>query len=646
MSINEIGAKVASLLSNEMLYLIKRLGLMETTSFLVSFLILVGMLFIIVFWQVRRVRNTEYRNEIVQLVFQKINPSVGMEKTMMEILNIIRTFIKADGYYFYLSDTKSGQYILKAVRHSEVFDENIAPSYTGLLPFKKEEYLPPLTLNANTQPESTKIIKEGKVPLLVMPLKNGVGQIRLGPVRAGALRKRALLDYLVGMLGPLLEILIELDKLRGQTEMNTTAAQAVQNVTSATADVDSILRMTMDLSIKMVRATGGAFLFNNQGKFTIMHCCGLDKDGEALFNRDAECHTLFDRILEANEFCVLSKNEKEYYELPAYFAASAIEHIILISVGTKTGRSIAAYCYKTEPQIEMYCFIGLQMMTKRMGDLLDYKHKYEEMSESYIEILKTLVRNVDNLEPYTVGYSELMARYTEIIAREMKVENKDIKDMVLAAHLSNIGVLGFKNELLFKEGKYSEQEYEMMKLHAEVGASIIETTIANSRVALYIRHHHERIDGNGYPEGLVGDDIPLGSRIIAVVQTFLAKINSRKYRDSLSYENAIEMLRSASGKQLDASAVNALISWFEKKQNNPARKGHALGPCWEMRCSPVSICQRCPAYKKMDINCWEIEGTLCKAHGNRCQSCFVYTEYLYRAGDMVDRRNNNRVNEL
>ncbi len=646
MSINEVGSKILAILNNELLYIKNQLVLLDFSAYLTFYFILALGLLIIALRQWKKAKNIQYRNTIMQVVLDRFEPTAGIEKTSNDILNIVRSFIKADGYYFYLLDEKSGQYILRAVLHSEVLDENITPSYTGLLPFKKEGYLPALMVSANGQPDYTMIIKEGKVPLLIIPIKGKMGQIRLGPVRARSLRKRASLDYLGEMLGPLLEILIKMDKLRGQAEVHAAASQAVQKVTSTTTDVESTLRMSMNLSIKMARSNGGGFLSNNSGSFTVMNCSGLGKDSEEMFKQDTKCHTLFDKILDSNEFCSLSKNEKEFYELPAYFATCGMDYLILVSVGTKTGRSIAIYWYREEPKIEMYSLTGLQMMAKRIGDLLDYKHRYEEMSESYTDMLKMLIQSVDNLEPYTVGYSELMARYTEIIAREMKVESKDIQDIVLAGQLSNIGILGFTNELLFKEGKYSEQEYEMMKLHAEVGASIIETTIANSNVALYIRHHHERMDGNGYPGGLSGDNIPLGSRIIATVQTFLAKINGRKYRDPLSYEQALQLLTSASGNQLDANVVKALVSWFKKKQSNPARKGRALGACWEMRCSPNSICQRCPAYKNTNSNCWEIEGTMCKAHGNRCQTCFVYTEYLYRTAAIADNQKSNVVNNL
>ena len=243
-----------------------------------------------------------------------------------------------------------------------------------------------------------------------------------------------------------------------------------------------------------------------------------------------------------------------------------------------------------------------------------------------------LVDTVDNMEPYTIGHSELISRYSGIIAREMKLEQKDVREIMTAGYLHDVGMLGLSGEILFKAGKYTDVEFETMKLHAEVGASIIESTISKERLASYIRHHHERWDGYGYPTGLKGEDIPLGARIISVADMFNAKLTGRKYREPASFQRALADLRAASGSQLDHAAVEALITWFRKKESDLSKKGRSLGPCWEMRCCPPGIADFCPAYKKNGVNCWEAEGTNCAAHGNSCASCVVHTEYIYRTG--------------
>jgi hypothetical protein len=169
-----------------------------------------------------------------------------------------------------------------------------------------------------------------------------------------------------------------------------------------------------------------------------------------------------------------------------------------------------------------------------------------------------------------------------------------------------------------------------MKLHSEVGEAIIENTIAQEEIALNIRYHHERVDGNGYPSRLVGEEIPIGARIIAVVQTFLAKINGRSYRDPLPFDDALKLLKQASGSQLDSRIVVTFLNWYEQKRKQTINSNKALGSCWELLCTPSSICLQCPAYGQTSKNCWEYQGNNCLAHGKTCETCFVYTEAMTR----------------
>ena len=259
------------------------------------------------------------------------------------------------------------------------------------------------------------------------------------------------------------------------------------------------------------------------------------------------------------------------------------------------------------------------------GELIGYQNSLRQLSTTYINILKKLSQLLNNVG-LPVGYSEQMSRYCIIIAQELKLPEDVIKDIALSAYLSNIGVLGISTELYQKEGKYTDKEFELMKLHAEVGASIVKVTTGNERAASYIMHHHERMDGNGYPSALKELDIPIGAKIIAVVQTFLAKINGRPYRDPLPFSQALKTLSSASGAQLDPGIVRVFIEWFQVKAMDPKFNARSLGSCWEMNCSPSSVCEHCPAYGRTDVNCWDVEGINCKAHGKTCETCFVRTE--------------------
>lgn len=594
----------------------------------VFFLLLCAIIavFIIIFKvQKGKLRRTKKQTDTLEKVVFNYDMADGVDKAAFNLLDIFKSLISAEGYYLYVRDKKSGNYLLKSVRHKEEIEADIAPSYSGLLSFKNEKYMPPLQLDINTQPKEISVIKQGQVKILAVPFAD-YGLVHIVPVRRISAAIKADLEYAVKVAHTLLSVSLNLEALKSEVYTQSISNTAIRSLSVTAHDFMGKCRLLIDLSAKMMGAAGGEFLVKAEpGNEDIIQA----GSNSAVFGEGNYIYEKIDSILGNEELQVLTRKDKGFYAVSDYLVQQGAELLIIVDIPARENKGLAVFWYNEIPQGELHRFTGLQLMMKRLADLFDSHNKYKELAKSYLDMLKMMAETIDNLEPCTVGYSELMARYSGIIAREMNFNEKTVEDIVLAAKLSNIGVLGFSNELLFKTGKYTETEYEKMKLHAEVGASIIEATIPNNRIAEYIRYHHERIDGFGYPTGLKNDDIPEGAKIIAVVQTFLAKINGRRYREPLNFEKALELLKAASGTQLDSAAVEALVNWFKKKQKNPELKG-AIGRCWDVRCVPSSICQECPAYGQSERNCWEYEGVLCQRHGNTCRSCFIYTEYLYR----------------
>jgi HD-GYP domain-containing protein (c-di-GMP phosphodiesterase class II) len=204
------------------------------------------------------------------------------------------------------------------------------------------------------------------------------------------------------------------------------------------------------------------------------------------------------------------------------------------------------------------------------------------------------------------------------------------RDIALAGLLHDLGMLALPRNLWLKPGRFTDEEYREMSQHAELGAALVEAVAANAAAASYIRHHHEHWDGSGYPQALQGEQIPLGSRVIAVSEVFIAKLSGRQYRSPLPFARALQDLQQAGGKKLDPSVVGALTHWYEKKRLSVATSEQSLAPCWVMRCCPADICSRCPAYRQTERNCWDFSGVNCSLHGNTCATCLIYTEHLGR----------------
>ena len=588
----------------------------------------------------RRMRRLKLEAGAVDSILASFKPGKGLEKNLADFLGIIIPLVEAPGYYFYLLDKKSNNYVLKAVRNHHPGAGPIEPSYSGLAPYQKENYSPPLGIPAGDFPERPLVIREGAVPMLTLPVRGGSGLIRVGPVRDVPRKTLDLLASLGEKIQPALEAAVETEVMKSQVESVSASSEAIRSLTRSALDLDGSLSTLLGLCIRMIDAAGGCFMIKSQNSLDVAVSMGLDKEAEELFRRDREAQYLLHELSEGHDLLVVSREMKEFFSIPSYFAAAGMEAVLLSRVsGSAAGGTVLFWYYKAR-ELDGHRLSALQMLTKRLGDALDRQLKFRDLSDSYLDMLKMLVDTVDNMEPYTVGHSVLISRYSGLIARELRLGEKETGEIMLAGYLHDVGMLGLSGDILFESGKYTDVEFETMKLHAEVGAAIIESTISKSNVASYIRHHHERLDGFGYPGGLKGEEIPLGARIISVADMFNAKLTGRKYREPASFERAVKDLRSAAGSQLDPALVETLIGWFTKKQRDPSRRSKSLGPCWEMRCCPPGIAKNCPAYKRLDLNCWEIEGTSCGYHGSNCRSCVVHTEFMYRTGKSIAGGNN------
>ena len=169
----------------------------------------------------------------------------------------------------------------------------------------------------------------------------------------------------------------------------------------------------------------------------------------------------------------------------------------------------------------------------------------------------TLVSLIDLRDSYTGSHSSRVAGYCHGIALRMGLNDTEVESIVLAASLHDIGKIGVPDYVLLKTGKLDENEFEWIKKHPEYGWMALRNVEGFEQESLMVLHHHERMDGRGYPGGLVGSQIPLGSRVIAVADSFDAMTTDRPYRMARSWKAALQELIRCAGPQFDSSAVEA-----------------------------------------------------------------------------------------
>lgn len=188
----------------------------------------------------------------------------------------------------------------------------------------------------------------------------------------------------------------------------------------------------------------------------------------------------------------------------------------------------------------------------------------QEIQRAYLETIRMLAAAVEARDPYTGGHLERVTRHTLAIARALGWPAERLAEAEMGAILHDIGKIGIPDAILRKPGPLSSDEWIQMRTHPDIGARILRGISFLEPIVPYVRHHHERFDGSGYPDGLVGEAIPIGGRVIAVADSFDAMTSTRPYRAAMPVEVALAELRKAVGTQLDPTVVDAFVEAYQK----------------------------------------------------------------------------------
>jgi HD-GYP domain-containing protein (c-di-GMP phosphodiesterase class II) len=202
------------------------------------------------------------------------------------------------------------------------------------------------------------------------------------------------------------------------------------------------------------------------------------------------------------------------------------------------------------------------------GQIISNSELHERLRRMSIEVTRALVAAIDKKDHYTSGHSERGGFLTRLTAQELGVPPAEQQVMEWAGLLHDVGKIGIPEEILCKPGKLTKEEFEIIKQHPRMGYEILKPIASFELVLNGVLYHHEYPDGSGYPEGLVGDQIPLVARIIHVVDTFDALTSTRAYRSAFSIEKAMEIIEADKGTRIDATVADAFVRAFEAYRRN------------------------------------------------------------------------------
>ena len=186
-----------------------------------------------------------------------------------------------------------------------------------------------------------------------------------------------------------------------------------------------------------------------------------------------------------------------------------------------------------------------------------------ENHELFLSSVRALAAAIDAKDPYTRGHSERVARYAVSIARAMELPPEEIRRVRLSALLHDVGKIGIDDRILRKPTALTDEEFEIMKQHPSKGAAIMSAIPQLADVIPGMKHHHEKWEGGGYPDGLKGEEIPMQARIVSVADTFDAMTTTRPYQKAMEVSYVIQRIQSLAGSRFDSRVTDVLLKAYE-----------------------------------------------------------------------------------
>ena len=204
----------------------------------------------------------------------------------------------------------------------------------------------------------------------------------------------------------------------------------------------------------------------------------------------------------------------------------------------------------------------------------------EELKSAFAKLFEqtgqALMRTLELRDPYTYGHSMRVMEYALLIGRGSALSQKELKELELAAMFHDLGKIGVRDCVLLKEGPLNGKEAAAIRMHPNMGHEILSLIDAYKSIADGVLHHHERLDGKGYPSRLASEKIPLSSRIILVADTFDAMTTTRPYRKLMPIETAYKELEKYSGSQFDLEFVNVFLKEHSKLMTGKSAEGRII----------------------------------------------------------------------
>lgn len=347
----------------------------------------------------------------------------------------------------------------------------------------------------------------------------------------------------------------------------------ISNLVHQEEDINRLFEAIMDAVFNVFKADRILLIMKDRD-FGSVEPVVFRKRGDAAESRISISHTIVSEVLDNGiSLLTFDAQKDERFKAGESVVMGGIRSVMCVPV--RTGKEILGVVYLdtishpgefSENDLELLSAIGKQAgVAIRRARLLD------DLVEGYYSTVRTLVAAVEAKDSYTRGHSERVTAYAMTLGQILGLAEEKLDILRLSSLLHDIGKIAVPESVLNKPGKLTEDEWLVIRRHPEVGATIVRNIKGQDIdiIAAVIRHHHERFDGRGYPDGLTGEDIPLLARVLAVADSYDAMTSRRSYRGSLSKQQVVTELSQGKGTQFDNQAASAMLELVESGQVAP-----------------------------------------------------------------------------
>jgi len=338
---------------------------------------------------------------------------------------------------------------------------------------------------------------------------------------------------------------------------------------NSTLDLDKLLDNMLKISTDMLQAEAGSILLLDEEKeeFIFAAATGAKKDklkdirvpvGEGIAGwvaRENKSVLVADAQNDPRFFRKV--DQKTSFKTTSIIAVPLLTKDKLIGVVEVLNKKDNQFFNEEDKSL-------LEAFANQAAVAIENAKLYDNLNSMFLNTVKSLAAAIETKDIYTRGHSERVTKYSELIAKDMGLPDNDIKDLRLAGLLHDIGKIGIDESILRKPSKLTNIEFQEIKRHPVYAANILESIPQMKEIIPAIKHHHERYDGNGYPDGLKDDDIPYFSRILSIADTFDAMSSNRPYRDALPLDMCLQEIQLCSGSQFDPEIASIAIKTLKK----------------------------------------------------------------------------------